>query len=104
MNAEIKRRWIEALTSGKYKQGTMTLHGGDAFCCLGVLCDLYATDHGLAWSEGSDAGTLSRQAAVLPIEVVRWAGLFGNSPVNLAIYNDDGMTFVNIAKIIEAEL
>ncbi len=36
--------WIEALLSGKYKQGKHLLHsvnrkGEHAFCCLGVLCE-----------------------------------------------------------------
>ena len=39
MNPEIKRRWVEALRSGKYKQGEpgflLDYEGG--YCCLGVL-------------------------------------------------------------------
>jgi hypothetical protein len=44
MPAEMKAKWIEALRSGKYKQGAHTLFNPDskAYCCLGVLeqvCD-----------------------------------------------------------------
>lgn len=40
MDAEIKRKWIKALRSGTYKQGRNQLRKGDAYCCLGVLCDV----------------------------------------------------------------
>lgn len=32
--------WLEALESGRYKQGKGRLRGGDAFCCLGVAMDV----------------------------------------------------------------
>ena len=35
--------WCEALESGKYKQADGQLRAGDAFCCLGVACDLSGT-------------------------------------------------------------
>lgn len=35
------RKWIAALRSGTYKQGMGQLKNGDAYCCLGVACDLY---------------------------------------------------------------
>ena len=35
------RRWVEALRSGEYKQGTGRLRSGDEYCCLGVACDVY---------------------------------------------------------------
>ena len=40
MDADLKAKWLEALRSGKYEQTQGTLRDGDAFCCLGVLCDL----------------------------------------------------------------
>lgn len=53
----IKKRWLKALRSGTYKQGTGALcqtEGGTGFCCLGVLCDVVANDKavkeaGLGW-------------------------------------------------------
>lgn len=47
MKSEIKKIWIEALRSGKYKQGKSYLRsrdssdGIDTYCCLGVLVDCY---------------------------------------------------------------
>jgi hypothetical protein len=46
MNPEVKARWVAALRSGEYLQGTSTLRIGDQFCCLGVLCDIYSAERG----------------------------------------------------------
>ena len=43
MDQQIKKSWIAALLSGKYKQGQGLLrrcNGEDVFCCLGVLVDI----------------------------------------------------------------
>lgn len=45
MNADLKAKWIAALRSGEYQQGSCALQSRDtagrpAFCCLGVLCDV----------------------------------------------------------------
>jgi len=37
----VRRKWYDALVSGKYEQGTGVLRSkNETFCCLGVLCDL----------------------------------------------------------------
>jgi hypothetical protein len=40
MDQEIKRKWIEALRSGEYKQIGGTLWKGGHHCCLGVLVSI----------------------------------------------------------------
>lgn len=50
MRAELKKKWIEALRSGKYKQTKGVLRNESGFCCLGVLCDI----SGEEWEPGSD--------------------------------------------------
>lgn len=45
MNKEIADKWVAALKSGKYSQGTEYLHhmdydGTETFCAVGVLCDV----------------------------------------------------------------
>lgn len=41
MNKKYKQPWIDALRSGKYKQGPAYLRTlDDKFCCLGVLCEV----------------------------------------------------------------
>jgi len=45
MNPEIKAKWVAALRSKKYQQAKKALRkdvdGKSAFCCLGVLCEIY---------------------------------------------------------------
>ena len=40
MDPEVKAKWLEALRSGEYTQGRLTLHNrmSNEYCCLGVLC------------------------------------------------------------------
>lgn len=41
MAPDLKARWIEALRSGRYEQGSGRLRSyRNTFCCLGVLCDV----------------------------------------------------------------
>jgi len=51
MTPENKATWIEALRSGKYKQGAYALHQSDRFCCLGVAIEVL-TD--LEWEDCDD--------------------------------------------------
>ncbi len=45
MNTEwIRARWLPALRGGGYEQGTGALRQYDAYCCLGVACDLLLQD------------------------------------------------------------
>ncbi len=46
---EVKKLWVKALRSGKYKQTKDRLQDPTGFCCLGVLCDLAAKDGGPQW-------------------------------------------------------
>jgi len=113
MNQEIKRRWIEALRSDKYKQGKASLRGlDDTFCCLGVLTDLYVQEHGKKWIERSNAFLtffiFDGEGGVLPGSVIKWAGLNCENPVigdfNLATHNDEGKSFTEIADLINQHL
>lgn len=48
MRPEIAKRWVEALRSGKFKQGKHRLANetpdGRNYCCLGVLCEIAVED------------------------------------------------------------
>jgi hypothetical protein len=55
VNPEIKQRWLDALRSGKYNQGTGFLRRKDnEFCCLGVLCDVVKDQTRGEWVEPYD--------------------------------------------------
>jgi hypothetical protein len=40
---DFKKRWVEALRSGEFKQGQGYLEYEGKFCCLGVLCKITGT-------------------------------------------------------------
>ena len=94
MNKRIKNRWIKALRSGEYVQGTDALvtatdAGYDKFCCLGVLCDVL----GLEFVARKDpdyplllAGT--RQAGNLPRKMRDELGINRSQHMELIDMND----------------
>lgn len=78
MKPKIKKRWIEALRSGKYAQTKDVLRNEEGFCCLGVLCDVVKEDLGIDWDprEQNDARQFAGDGGVLPVAVRRfvWDG------------------------------
>jgi hypothetical protein len=93
------------------------------FCCLGVLCDIYAEQTGEArWLPNSPNDPFFKfdgTTSVLPIAVQRWSGLGDTDTLNsrnpwvknrhgmkvtLAEMNDGGATFAEIADTIEENL
>lgn len=123
MNPEVKARWLAALRSGDYVQGSEALHDVDAsgratYCCLGVLC-------ALAWEDDVVDRSLNEhgfvaygevcETAVLPDEVATWAGLPDCDPTvaghPLSGWNDgithyqlEPVDFDRIAQLIEEHL
>lgn len=84
MDGQLKTRWVEALRSGKYRQGREALRTrvveegqikGYVYCCLGVLCDLIEPngwDEAQNWypedPEGDCIYSASLMFELLPIE------------------------------------
>lgn len=109
LKPEIKERWVNALRSGKYRQGKTELVQPDCklgeglvYCCLGVLCDL-ASEDGVVpklsslysttrWPHDADGTTVSpeewrwnQEESGLPCDaVVEWA--FGEGAENIPRY------------------
>ena len=115
MESKIKNKWLKALRSGKYKQGIDALKIDNRFCCLGVLCDIYAKEKKVAWVESRDSkGQFLGESNVLPMTVVDWAGVekhdprvknvMGYTTRTLSGLNDTGVSFKKIADIIEEQL
>lgn len=73
MDAQLKRKWVKALRSGRYKQGDATLRDEKGrMCCLGVLMHIQGVD----WKavndritetlpKGFNAGLTRRQRNIL---------------------------------------
>jgi uncharacterized protein YeaC (DUF1315 family) len=130
MNPEIKQKWVDALRSGKYDQGSEKLRSYQGYCCLGVLCDLYAQEQNVEWEfrgvDEDDRQVLEYwyfdgEGEFLPKSVREWAGLSISSPQvrvdvtedddeddwfyndDIANLNDTGYTFNDLAKMIQEQ-
>lgn len=130
MTQEDKNKWIEALKSGEYRQGTDGLHIEDSYCCLGVLCDISKkggwskdVDGKYVYKDSSNGGYLPRAIAedfditlkghifydslTEPLQIKfrdNKERILGTekSVVSLAVINDsEKLSFVKIAEIIE---
>ena len=119
MNKDVKALWLDALRGGEYVQGQGALRQGFAdidesfYCCLGVLCDLYAksVENSPAWTSGDGYGSrFGGRESYPPYFVLEWAGLDSEEGAytrndggwsSLAELNDRGRTFEEIASIIE---
>lgn len=132
MNENVVKLWVDALRSGKYKQGKERLQYEDKYCCLGCLSDLYCKNvkdisetcviknEVDTWNEDESDVDITYEEIkctkyggeleALPEEVRDWVGLQDttgryNGPKefnSLAWLNDSGKTFAEIADIIES--
>lgn len=101
MKPQIKADWLKALRSGKYQQGKARLQSRGLFCCLGILCDLLRPD---LWATVG-IGLRHNDHTDLPSELIlEQAGLSQTVARQLAVMNDKGKTFNEIADFIEINL
>ena len=98
MDKRIKKKWVDALRSGKYKQGQGRLKGvDDTYCCLGVLCKIANIPS-------------NYYMGYLPSVSLDRLGLDSTNPIitkdgrTAAECNDNGMSFKRIANLIERNL
>lgn len=114
MNTQIKEKWVNALRSGEYPQIQGNLRSPDGYCCLGVLCDLYAKEHSVEWTRMDydnnndvidipesqfsswqfgdffeDCYYFESEEGVLPKVVSKWAGLSNNGNPELQVPLDE---------------
>ncbi len=124
MNAEWKKKWVEALRSGEYEQGKNSLviksEYSLSYCCLGVLCDLVAKEEdGYEWIEKDSMYPIMKTPKgdasenLPPGELAELVGLERRAPelmldgdkIGLIVLNDkEGLSFTQIADLIEEQL
>lgn len=97
MNAELKKKWCDALRSGKYEQGRLNLCMNEQYCCLGVLCHVIDPK---IMEEYSTSGNCGRIYDTLLPSV----GVDDYSKSRLISLNDGGTSFNKIASWIENNL
>lgn len=113
MNREFADKWVAELRSGKWKQGKNALkvrkpHEKTGYCCLGVACEISGikpikTDDGKWEYDGV--------YVVLPDSIKKKIGIkirsggfylgMGLGEQSLASLNDNGLTFNQIADVID---
>ena len=113
---ENRKKWIEALRSGEYKQTSAALVDPYGYCCLGVACNISGLGH---W-EQREGNHFQHYKCVtnndyvdyaygdLPLKVMHWLGLdslVGDYEDSDLITNNDvdDLSFEQIADIIEEE-
>ena len=126
MNKEQCKRWIEALRSGKFMQGKKVLRKDNEFCCLGVAAELAGVlvdvseggpkEYGV-WNETEDVYNMTTYTfhsytfhpdfdgngePKCPELKRKWNEEYGED--NLAGMNDGGMSFSQIADVIEQDI
>jgi hypothetical protein len=121
MKPAIKKRWLAWLRDPENKQSSGFLQDANGFCCLGGLCEL-AVDDGIIEKRVSYTGIWEYDGRrdYLPDKVAAWAGLFNEdgkvvnrpavfakgdiSKTSLDTLNDDGVSFSEIARLIDKHL
>jgi hypothetical protein len=105
MNKEIAKKWVDALRSGDYVAARKQLRAGDRFCCLGVLCDVYAQENAASW----DGEKFFGEIFYAPETVTDWVGLGVEMQRErgtqgfYAEMQDGGKSFAEIAAQIEKD-
>lgn len=108
MEPEVKSRWIEALRSRKFIQGTKRLSDpiSNSFCCLGVLCEIEKLEkqnlaHSVTYKYKDEDGKTSESETVVPFGFANKIKLNYIKGEALASLNDCEYSFEQIADIIE---
>lgn len=103
MKKEVMKKWVKALRSGKYKQGRSLMYNEyeNTYCCLGVLCAI----NGIELDEGQSV-IKSQHISKLDISTVsgelpKTYKVGGYKKYQLSALNDSGLSFKQIANIIE---
>lgn len=96
MNKITKKKWIDALRSGKYEQGTHALCRDGKYCCLGVLAKIT----GNLGNAFSSIFPRMKDSQIQP-----FCGLSPDVQAKLAQMNDDKrLTFKQIASYISRNI
>ena len=112
MNKRVRNRWVKALRSKKYNQGTGWLCEGSNYCCLGVLADIELD----GWWQRDDTyhsekpvwrlvGEGGKKTGNLPGPFLLRVGLTHEAQARLISLNDEEhRSFDEIAKWIKDNL
>jgi hypothetical protein len=108
MLKSIKNKWVKALRSGEYKQGSGQLRSEDdegvSFCCLGVLAQIVDPAQETWKPDNGYFGLEEGYYCDLQAKFLGKGGLGDGVAYKLAAFNDNGKSFKWIASYIERYL
>ena len=120
LSPSVKRKWLAALRSGKYKQGPGYLYNSskETYCCLGVLCGIEgATTKQMAGGTLPDEIGMFKELVPTRSELTSaqkkngyvnkfyaFSVMYKGEMTSLAALNDSGVSFNEIADIIEKQV
>jgi hypothetical protein len=119
MDKNIKKLWVQPLRSGEFEEGKGYLVRHDRYCALGVLSLLSLLHGQCTYNEEAGIGLFDNKRFSLSYNTMKWAAIaqegneflepgagkvkfiYQRKMVSIAGLNDSGMTFPDLAKIIE---
>ncbi len=116
MEKTLKKKWLKALRSGEYEQGTGALHKVEenTYCCLGVLCEIAGLEKNDDYVEEAVYSFKGEdEQSVLPPTFRAKLNISSSQQDKLTEMNDGdifadpvvkGSSFLEIADYIEANL
>lgn len=101
-----KKKWLSALRSKKFKQGTHALQAEGKYCCLGVACRIMHPKLKISPELGllNEFTMKIKVPEILKGNVLSWQPNYNPIVDKLVSMNDNGKSFKEIADFIEEEL
>jgi hypothetical protein len=102
MLKSLKKEWLKALRSGKYRKTTGRLRRGTnrqdySYCCLGVLCNII---NNRKWKDNSYMSDLYG----LPGKIVEKCSISMEQEIHLSHLNDSTDTFAEVIDYINKNM
>lgn len=118
MNKKVKAKWIKALRSGVFTQIQGQLCSDQGYCALGVLSVLALLEGVCTYNETPEGGVFDGRSTQLSYNVRAWAEipdmledeagllpvLINGKKTSIAFLNDEGVSFKELARLIEVHL
>lgn len=107
MDWKLKRKWIKAMRSGKYKKGNILLRGfapdSESFCAQGVLLDILDPE---GWNslKDKDVHKFAMGASAIDWDKRRELGITDRDHFQISMINDKSETFEPVIEYIQENM
>lgn len=111
LNPNIKSKFIDALRSGRYKQGKekyveFKFFQSNKFCAIGVYIDLFLQFKKMTWQDLFDLTVTNEEKyyQIVLEEIKEWGGIDAANDTIILMNDVDNKTFEEIADFIEKNM